>query len=197
MHNRRVAKNPEAGKEWSEELVRRIGAAMRTTRGNRSAKWLSDRTDELGYRVSPTVIAKLDSGHRGNVLSVAELLILAAALDTAPAVLLYPGPYDQETELLPEVISTEFLAAQWFSGNHDAPNPVPGTNFYQYRQNMEGLRDARMLRVLQSRKKMLSGIIRDAVGDSSHDHLTEIFDELVRLESDIERYRPPEGDSGA
>jgi hypothetical protein len=65
-------------------------AAMKVARGDRTAKWLSDRTDELGYRVSPTVIAKLDSGHRGDVLSVAELLIIAAALDVPPVAVLFP-----------------------------------------------------------------------------------------------------------
>ena len=71
------------------------------------------------------MIAKLDSGHRGNVLSVPELLVLAAALDIAPTALLYPGPYEQETELLPDVRWTEIEAAEWFSGTLDRPNPVP------------------------------------------------------------------------
>jgi hypothetical protein len=197
VHNRRVAKNNNVGHQWSEKLVRRIGAAMKTARGTRSAKWLSDRTAELGYRVSPTVIAKLDSGHRGNVLSVAELLVLAAALDTTPTVLLYPGPYDHETELLPGVQSTEFVAAQWFSGNHDSQIPAPGTNFYQYRQSMKLLRNARTLRELQDRKRMLLGVVRD-LGDSADDQLTlkRLGDDLARVESDIESYRQ-EGDSGA
>jgi hypothetical protein len=197
VHNRRVAKNVDPGQLWSAELVRRIGAAMKTARGSRSAKWLSDRTAELGFRVSPTVIAKLDSGHRGNVLSVAELLVLAAALDVAPVALLYPGPYEQETELLPGLPSTEFLAAQWFSGIHDAPHPAPDTNFYQYRQNMRPLRNARTLLELQARKEFLLSTIGD-LGDSADDQPTRknLTDELVRVESDIERYREPaEGES--
>lgn len=162
---------------------------MKTTRGGRSAKWLSDRTAELGYRVSPTVIAKLDSGHRGNVLSVAELLVLAAALDIAPIALLYPGPYEQVTELTPGVMSTEFLAAQWFSGEHDAPVPVPGTNFYEYRKNMQRLRDARTLGQLQDEKRLLLAAVRD-LGESAEDQLTlrRLSGELARVESDIERY---------
>ena len=177
--------------------MRRIGAAMKTARGTRTAKWLSDRTDELGYRVSPTVIAKLDSGHRGDVLSVPECIVLAIALDIAPTALLYPGPYEQEIELVPGVEATELLAAQWFSGIHDRPIPVTGANFYQYRQNMRPLRDARTLLELQDRKRFLLSTIRD-LGKSADDQLTRknLTDELVRVESDIDRYREPiEGES--
>lgn len=196
MHNRRVAKNADPGQRWSAELVRRIGAAMKTARGSRSAKWLSDRTAELGFRVSPTVIAKLDSGHRGNVLSVPELLVLAAALDIAPVALLYPGPnYERATELLPEVPCTELEAAEWFSGNLDRSNPVPGASLYQYRHHMKRLRNARLVGTLENRKKHLLAEMRD-LGESDDDRL--IFrirrDELSSVESDIERYRG-EGES--
>lgn len=210
MHNRRVAKNPDPGQRWSAELVRRIGAGMKTARGSRSAKWLSDRTAELGFRVSPTVIAKLDAGHRGSVLSVAELLVLAAALDIAPIALLYPaltktsnagkdvfvpGGYEQQVELLPGVPWTEIEAAEWFSGNHDRPSKVPGTNFHLYRQNMKRLRDARLLRALENEKRQLLGKLRD-LGDSDDDRVNfrRYNDDLKRIENEIDRYRA-EGES--
>ena len=90
VHTLRVANNQD-GQQWAESLVRRVGLAVKKARGNKSAKWLSDETAKLGHRVSPTVIAKLDSGHRGSVLSVAELLVLAAALNIPPGLLLIPG----------------------------------------------------------------------------------------------------------
>jgi hypothetical protein len=194
VHNCRVAKIPETkpvkAKDWSEMLVERIGAAMKDARGSRSAKWLSDRTKELHYPISPTVIAKLDSGHRGNVLSVPELLVLAIALDIAPTALLYPGPYDRDTELLPSVPWTEIEAAEWFSGNLDRPNPVPGSNFRDYRHNMKSLRDARLLRSLEDRKRHLLAAMRD-LGDGDDDRVNfrRFNDELSHIESDIERYR--------
>ena len=114
-HNIRVAHSDD-GQAWSKELVQRVGKAIKIARGGRSAAWLSDRTAELGYRVSPTVIAKLDSGHRGSVLSVSELIVLAAALDTSPVTLVYPGPYDGRIDVLPDIETTEVQAAQWFSG---------------------------------------------------------------------------------
>jgi hypothetical protein len=119
VHNRRVAKNvDDGGQKWSEELVRRIGAAMKAARGDRTAKWLSDRTHELGYRVSPTVIAKLDSGHRGNVLSVPELLIIAAALEVPAVALLFPGLPDEPTERLPGQTTSAVAAMLWFTGEY-------------------------------------------------------------------------------
>ena len=90
---------------------------MKKARGNKSAKWLSDETAKLGYRVSPTVIAKLDSGHRGSVLSVAELMVLAAALDIPPGLLLFPGYPTGEVEFLPGRETYASAALDWFSGD--------------------------------------------------------------------------------
>jgi hypothetical protein len=111
----------EGGDRWAELLVRRVGLAIKKARGNKSARWLSDGTAALGYRVSPTVIAKLDSGHRGSVLSVAELLVLAAALDIPPGLLLFPGyPYGQ-AEFLPGRTAHAQSAVEWFAGDGRLP----------------------------------------------------------------------------
>src|SRR5689334_3099933 len=98
-----MAINPQlnGSRSWDEELVRRIGLEMRKARGSRSARWLSDRTAELGHRVSPSIIARLDSGRRANALSVPELLVLGAALDMPPALLMFPGYPDGIVEHLP------------------------------------------------------------------------------------------------
>jgi hypothetical protein len=129
------------------------------------------------------------------VLSVPELLVLAAALDIAPTALLYPGPCEQETELVPRVSWTEIEAAEWFSGNLDRSNPVPGSNLYQYRQNMKRLRNARRLREREERKRNL---LRDLgeLGDSADDRVKFrlLSDQLSLVESDIEQYRA-EGES--
>src|SRR6476469_3816739 len=86
---------------WAAAMVKRVGVAAKRERGSKSAKWVSERTKELGYPISPTVIAKLDSGHRGEVLSIAELLIIAAALDIPPIALLYPDMPDGVVEVIP------------------------------------------------------------------------------------------------
>lgn len=102
--------------------MRRVGRAIKTARRGKSAAWLSDRTAELGYRISPTVIAKLDSGHRGSVLSVAELWVLAAALEIPPALLLFSTFPDGSVEVLPGVSVSVLKAHECLYG--DAPIPV-------------------------------------------------------------------------
>ena len=113
--------NNQDGQQWAESLVRRVGLAVKKARGNKSAKWLSDETAKLGHRVSPTVIAKLDSGHRGSVLSVAELLVLAAALNIPPGLLLIPGYPTGDVEFLPGRTADAKAVLDWFSGDGRLP----------------------------------------------------------------------------
>lgn len=113
---------------WDVRLVRSIGAAMKRARGTRSARELSDDTAKLGYRIAPTIIAKLDSGHRGAVLSVPELLVLAAALDIPPAMLLFGDGYPGgEVEYLPDRNASNLQAAQWLSGETPLPASADDT----------------------------------------------------------------------
>lgn len=114
LHNLRVTNSGDG--VWATDLVKRVGKAVKSARRGRSAVWLSERTAELGYKVSSTVIAKLDSGHRGSVLSVAELLILAAALDVPPILLLYPGLPDEAVEVIPGETVTSWDAHKWATG---------------------------------------------------------------------------------
>lgn len=88
---------------------------MNQLRGERSAQWLSDRTDELGHRVSRSTISDLETGRRAR-LEVAELLVLAAALDVPPLLLLYPEVPDGEVEVLPGMFVSSEEAIQWACG---------------------------------------------------------------------------------
>lgn len=109
--------NSELEEDWSAQLVRRVGKAVKDARGEgRSAKWLAERTAEFGYPVSATVIAKLDSGHRGAHLQVAELIVLAAALGVPPVTLLYPQMPDGAVDVIPGVTTSGIEAVRWFGG---------------------------------------------------------------------------------
>ncbi|MGE2692679.1 CmcI family methyltransferase [Mycolicibacterium pulveris] len=105
-------------KDWAADEAARIGDEIRRLRGSRSAQWLSDQTDALGYRVAHTTISELESHQRAHV-STAELAVLAKALDIAPIALLYPPSYSTELEVLPGVDATSWSAAEWFSGRTD------------------------------------------------------------------------------
>ncbi len=107
--------------QWEMRLVSQFAAAMKRARGSRSARVLSQETDGIGFRCSPQVIGKLESGHRGT-LRVTELLALAAALDVPPALLLFGGDPDEVVEYLPGREATSKEAVDWLSGTRRLPN---------------------------------------------------------------------------
>lgn len=100
--------------QWESGLHVRVAKAIKALRGNRSAQWLADRTAELGYPITRAQIANYESGRKKG-LDIAELIVIAAALETSPVCLVFPGPYQNQVEVLPGRDSSEFVAAQWFS----------------------------------------------------------------------------------
>ncbi|OBJ00360.1 hypothetical protein A5660_25030 [Mycobacterium alsense] len=107
-----------APRNWSEEQALRVAQEVYRLRGSRSAQWLANRTAELGHEVSRSLIADLENGRRRYV-TVAELMVLAYALDTAPIALFYPPPYDELIRALPDHVTTKFEAAESFCANDD------------------------------------------------------------------------------
>lgn len=102
--------------DWQQAQVDRVGEAVKTLRGDRSAQWLSDVTDELGCRVGRSTISDLENGRR-KYIAVHELLLIAAALGTSPATLLTFGSVpDGELELLPGRTVSGIDTADWLGG---------------------------------------------------------------------------------
>src|ERR1700757_3524960 len=99
-----------------------MAAGIKSGRGNRSAQWLADETERLGYPISRAAIANYESGRKKG-LDVAELLVLAAALRIPPLTLLFPQLPDGPVEVLPGVQTTSWDAAAWFSGEASSPDP--------------------------------------------------------------------------
>jgi len=81
-----------------------------------STQQLADRTAELGMPIQRSVLANLENGRRGSV-SVAELLILAAALGAAPIDLLYPVGLEEQIEMLPGRMADSLGVVSWFCGD--------------------------------------------------------------------------------
>jgi len=88
----------------------------------RSAQWLADETERLGYPISRAAIANYESGRKKG-LDVAELLVLAAALQIPPLTILFPDLPDGPVEVLPGIQSTSWDAAAWCSGEAGSPDP--------------------------------------------------------------------------
>jgi transcriptional regulator with XRE-family HTH domain len=108
--------------EWVEGLHRRMAAAIKSARAGRSAQWLADETERLGYPISRAAIANYESGRKKG-LDVAELLVLAAALRIPPLTILFPELPDGLVEVLPDLQTTSWDAAAWFAGEASSPDP--------------------------------------------------------------------------
>ncbi len=109
---------------WAARFTRFVAEQIRHERKARgwSAQKLSDACAELGMEFPRTTLADLESGRRAHI-SLAELLVLARALDIPPLWLIFPVGAEAETEVLPCQRRASFRAAQWFSGEGPFPGP--------------------------------------------------------------------------
>jgi len=163
--------------DWVAETTKRIGKAIQDLRGKRSGQWLSDRTAELGHRVSRSTISEIET-YRRKTITVTDLILLAAALNTAPVALVFPGPYDRDTKLVPREGQSwdETWAVQWFSGLLDGSTMVSlSDDVGEYDRNMARLRLAREVWELDEAKWGLLKQIQES--DNSDDQQRKITDE--------------------
>lgn len=189
---------------WPDEVTARIARAIRDLRGERSGQWLSDRTAELGHRVSRSTISEIETGRRKSI-TVADLIILAAALDTVPIALIYPGPYDQDARVLPELEMPQVWAVRWFSGELSWRSEVPFDDKGHYVQiprakayaaNVKRLRDARAAAEAYDKKATLwreRNRLRSAkdAGDQSvsEQQISDLAHDIAELQQQIDSYR--------
>ncbi len=85
-------------------------------RSRHAAEGLAERVTELGYPYSRSALVNLEYGRKSSI-DLGELLVLAAALEVPPMLLLYPDLADGPVEALPGVRTTSFRAALWFGGH--------------------------------------------------------------------------------
>lgn len=101
---------------WNESLSEQIGAAIDLWRGEHSDQWITDRCRDLGNPISRTAVSEYRRGIR-KTMPVADLLVLAAALEVPPVMLLFPGLPDGNVTALPGRQSTAIDAVRWFVGD--------------------------------------------------------------------------------
>lgn len=103
--------------DWPGALTAQIGAtisALREAQGM-SVSRLAARTAELGYPMHRVAaITKIEAGERA--ITVPELIVIAAALNTAPLSLLAPSGPDDPVDVLPGVTMDGAGAFGWFTG---------------------------------------------------------------------------------
>ena len=99
--------------DWADALHQRIADAIKAARQDKfTAEKLEGETERLGHPVSRYALANYESGRKRR-LDVAELVVLATALDVAPSELLFPGDPDDLVEL-PGQTMTTLQARAWF-----------------------------------------------------------------------------------
>ncbi|WP_082944740.1 helix-turn-helix transcriptional regulator [Mycobacterium sp. 852013-50091_SCH5140682] len=168
--------------DWAAAVTKQIGAEVRRLRGKRSAQWLAERTAKCGWGISRPTISELETGKRKTV-TVQELLVLAHALNTSPAALLYPGPYDREIEALPGRELTEFDAVQWFSAlGYWADVPQARNDGNVWLGNTRALRLSRELASAQGAQNML--LMRGEF-DRDRELIANYDDQIRRLKAEL------------
>jgi transcriptional regulator with XRE-family HTH domain len=105
------------GLSWSSGWSAAIGRNIQAARGRAhlTGEQLARRTRDLGYEVTRSAIANIESGRRDTV-TVQQVTVIAMALDTSPVRLLF-DPTAPETDLLPADPVSGIEASEWWSGN--------------------------------------------------------------------------------
>ncbi|MCA2303189.1 helix-turn-helix transcriptional regulator [Mycobacterium intracellulare] len=104
------------GEDWHRATAERIGKAVVKYRRDAglTAQQLAERCRDLGVPIHRTTITKIEGGR--SRFDLGELLILAAALEVPPMVLLYPELPGGEVELIPDRPASSWDAYLWATG---------------------------------------------------------------------------------
>lgn len=163
----------EHAKDWNGRMAERIGRRVADYRkssgtGGRpiTAQALADRCAELGHPLDRSVIAKLEKGLRQTV-TVADLLVLAAALEVPPIALVFAPAQEEETEMLPGHTVATWQGIEWFTGEA----PMGPDSFSEWRRDPAGLTSYRWhqeyLRRWRSARMRADGARKAATTDRS------------------------------
>lgn len=98
--------------QWSEETIDRFTRAMKQRRAQLGLTLddVADRTAQLGHVINRSTVFNYES-FRSRKVTVTDAIVLAAALETSLAHLLFPEMPDRKTEYLPGLNVSEWTAA--------------------------------------------------------------------------------------
>lgn len=188
----------DSGSAWEDRLVERMAAEIRRLRTSQkmSAQALADRVTELGLPLSRSTIADIENGRR-KYITVAELLGIANALNAAPTMLVFPGPYT-DIELVdglpngpggtPMAMAYKSEAIKWFCGEPLGDRLVG--NVLAYEENRRPLSEARELQQLELERNSIERDLRAFV-EKGNDDQVELYTQLLsNVSRKIEQVRP-------
>lgn len=172
--------------QWELDTHLRIAEGVRRARGARSAQWLADRTADLGHPITRAQIANYESG-RKKTLDITELLVIAAALEVPPVVLIYPDLPDADVEVLPEQFVSSIAALIRFTGEQDKnPRTDPGKLAQLSRELFDKrVRHAVHIEVLDDLVARASGDDRAKEAAAEIDRVIDKADEIRDLKNRI------------
>ncbi|MFE1175009.1 transcriptional regulator [Streptomyces sp. NPDC058773] len=114
--------------EWVDRIKANVAGEVRRRRKEMgwSAQELADQCEQLGHPIPRNVIANMESGRRAS-LPLVDVMVLAAALETYPACLIFPVGYVDRTQELPfhDLVPT-WDALRRFTGEEDVPGHDAG-----------------------------------------------------------------------
>ena len=170
-------------KKWEVELAGRVGAAVqaRRKRLGLTAQQLAERTKELDYHVTRVAISKIEGNLRAGKLDVAELLVLAVALDIPPALLLFPDFPDGSVELVPGGHAHVENAFNWLSGNAPAPRTISKRVKGHVGAEYDG---TELVAAAAERARLGASVLRGRPGDDATDRSRRKL--LEQYESEVE-----------
>ena len=119
--NGKATRGDQGAKLWQKQLAESFGNAVQFHRKrlDLSAVQLSARTRERGFPITRGTISKIESNVRNSKMDVAEVLVLAAALEVAPIDLVFPGYPSTGTFPMPKFPTSAAEAHAWFLGSRD------------------------------------------------------------------------------
>jgi transcriptional regulator with XRE-family HTH domain len=102
---------------WQVRLTGVVADEIRRVRAERkmSAQQLADRCEQLGLPIPRPVLSNLENGRRESV-SIAELMVLARALEVSPITLIVPVGQREAIEVSPGRNARTWDAFRWFVG---------------------------------------------------------------------------------
>jgi transcriptional regulator with XRE-family HTH domain len=108
----------ETAKAWETSLSKRVGKAIQARRKTLglTAQQLAELTKKFRYPITRVAISKIEGNSRAGKFDLAELLVLAAALEISPALLVFPGFPDGSVEVLPDRTADNEAAVKWLGG---------------------------------------------------------------------------------
>ena len=170
---------PQPDPEWSLRLAHDVADQVRHWRKQRgmTAAELADRTEQLGYLIPRSVIANLEN-HRRNTITIAEVLVLAAALDVPPVLLIAPVGRRREAEVLPGLRLSTWRIRGWIHGVVEPEYQGFSAAGWQNSRRAIVLYDIHRL-LVREHQQIVRRIKR--LADSEHLGITEIIADAQRL----------------